>query len=148
MPLFESTCFLCSIGNPALQSAVLPVKRFMKSKQSLINAALLTIIIFALTIYACSKSGGYGNGGGAGNGNNVSIKNFAFSVSTLTVNSGTTVTWTNNDGTTHTVTADDNSFDSNDIAPGKTYSKTFSSAGTYAYHCKYHSSMTASVVVK
>jgi plastocyanin len=120
----------------------------MRSKQSFINAVLITTIILALTIYACSKSGGYGNGGGVDNGNNVSIKNFAFSVSTLTVSSGTTVIWTNNDGTTHTVTADDNSFDSNDIAPGKTYSKTFSSTGTFAYHCKYHSTMTASVVVK
>lgn len=122
----------------------------MKSKQSLINAALITTIILALTVYACSKSGGGygGSGGGGGNGNSVSIKNFAFSVSTLTVNSGVTVIWTNNDGATHTVTADDNSFDSNDIAPGKTYSKTFSSTGTFAYHCKYHSSMKASVVVK
>lgn len=47
----------------------------------------------------------------------VSIQNFAFSPGTIQVTAGTTVTWTNNDQTTHTVTADDGSFDSGDVAP-------------------------------
>jgi plastocyanin len=109
---------------------------------------LSLICVFAFVgFYACSKSGGYGNNGGNNNGNTVSIKNFAFSVGTLTVASGTTVTWTNNDGTTHTVTADDNSFDSGNIAPGGTFSHKFTSAGTVAYHCAIHTSMKASIVV-
>ena len=121
----------------------------MRSKQFLNPASILiVIVIIGVTIYACSKGGSYGNNGGGSNGNNIAIKNFAFSVSSLTVNSGTTVTWTNNDAATHTVTADDNSFDSGDIGPGKSYSKTFGSTGTVTYHCKYHSAMTGAIVVK
>jgi plastocyanin len=131
----------------------------MKLKRLFVHPALsivITAFISGLIISACSKSGGannggtYGNGGGGGNGggSDVSIKNFAFSVGSLTVNSGTTVTWTNNDAATHTVTADDNSFNSGNIAPGKTYSKTFSSSGTFAYHCTIHPGMQATVVVK
>lgn len=77
----------------------------------------------------------------------VSIQNFAFSPGTIQVTAGTTVTWTNNDQTTHTVTADDGSFDSGDVAPGGTFSMTFTTPGTFAYHCKIHPFMTASIVV-
>ncbi len=38
-------------------------------------------------------------------GNSVSIANFAFSPTSLTVKVGTKVSWTNNDTVTHTVTA-------------------------------------------
>lgn len=125
---------------------------FMKNKlikPALVFGSIICIAIIAL--YACSKSGsGYGSGatGGANNGNSVSIKNFAFSVATLNVTTGTKVTWTNNDNTTHTVTADDGSFDSGNIAPGETFSKTFTVAGTVNYHCSIHTGMKASVIVK
>lgn len=77
----------------------------------------------------------------------VSIQNFAFSPGSIQVDAGTTVTWTNNDQTTHTVTTDDGSFDSGDVAPGGTFSMTFNTPGTFAYHCKIHPFMTASIVV-
>ena len=106
------------------------------------------ICIAVVVLFACSKSGsGNNNGGGNNTGNSVSIANFAFSVSSLSVKSGTTVTWTNNDQTTHTVTADDGSFDSGNIAPGGKFTHTFNATGTIAYHCSIHSSMTAKVVV-
>jgi plastocyanin len=125
-------------------------------KMRVIKPALLiglTICTFVIVLFACSKSGGNGyggsnnGGGGNGTGNSVSIQNFAFSVSSLSVKSGTTVTWTNNDQTTHTVTADDGSFDSGNIAPGGNFTHTFNAAGTIAYHCSIHSTMTAKVVV-
>ena len=65
----------------------------------------------------------------------------------LTVKTGTTVTWTNKDGTAHTVTADDNSFNSGNMANGASFSHKFDAAGTYPYHCQYHSMMTASIIV-
>ena len=85
---------------------------------------------------------------GGGGANAVSIANFAFSPASITVKVGDSVTWTNNDSTTHTVTADDNSFSSGDLAPGATFSFTFPKAGTYAYHCSIHPSMTGTVVVQ
>ncbi len=122
----------------------------MKTR-SILLSLMCTLLLF-LVFNGCSKSNdnGYGNNNNnnGGSGNAVSIKGFAFSVSTLNVAEGTKVTWTNNDATTHTVTADDDSFNSGDIAAGQTYSRTFSVAGTYNYHCVYHSMMKGSVVVK
>jgi plastocyanin len=120
-------------------------------KKRMMKPALIICLLissFTVTFYACSKSGSsYGNGGGNNTGNAVSIKNFAFSVTSLSVAKGTTVTWTNNDATTHTVTADDASFNSGNIAPGATFTHTFTAAGTVAYHCAIHTSMKANVVV-
>ena len=119
--------------------------------RSVINPAyvLITIFLIGAVVYACNKSNGYGSSNNGGStGNNISIRNFAFSVSTLTVSSGTAVKWTNNDATAHTVTADDSSFNSGELASGQSFTHTFDSTGTFAYHCTYHPVMTASVVVK
>ncbi len=78
----------------------------------------------------------------------VTIKDFAFSPSSLTVPVGTTVTWKNADSAAHTVTSTDKTFDSGNLDGGKSYSFTFSKAGTYKYVCSYHSNMTAQVVVQ
>ena len=83
---------------------------------------------------------------GTGSGQAVAIANFAFSPGTLSVSSGSKVTWTNNDSTTHTVTFD-NGPDCGNVAPGAAVSATFPSAGTYAYHCKIHPSMKGTVTV-
>jgi len=80
--------------------------------------------------------------------NSVSIVNMDFTPSSITVKKGTTVTWTNNDSVAHTVTADtNNAFDSGNLNPGKNFSHTFDTAGTFAYHCTYHSNMHGSVTV-
>ncbi len=71
----------------------------------------------------------------------------AFNPGSLSVVAGSTVTWMNSDTTIHTVTADDGSFNSGNIAVGATYSKVFSTAGTFSYHCTIHPEMTGKVVV-
>ncbi len=77
----------------------------------------------------------------------VQIKDFEFTPNTLTIKVGSTVTWTNG-GSTHTVTADDGSFDSGQLQNGKSYSRTFDSAGTFTYHCSIHPFMKAQVTVE
>jgi plastocyanin len=67
----------------------------------------------------------------ASTGNSVTISNFAFSPASLMVKVGTQVTWTNKDTVTHTVTANQGAFDSNDLSPGASFSFTFTKAGTY-----------------
>jgi plastocyanin len=81
-------------------------------------------------------------------GSAVAIANFSFQPATITVPVGTTVTWTNNDSASHTVTADDGSFKSESLGSGATFSQTFATAGTFAYHCAIHSTMKGTVVVK
>ena len=68
----------------------------------------------------------------------VLLEGFQFSPATLTVSAGTTVTWTNNEGVQHTVTADDDSFGSDTLPEGGTIEFTFDTPGTYAYHCRFH----------
>jgi len=84
----------------------------------------------------------------AGVGGNLKL-NFSPDVITVFVGQNGTVTWTNQDSTTHTVTATDNSFNSNDIKAGASWSHTFTTPGNYTYYCIYHSSwMKGTVVVK
>ena len=79
----------------------------------------------------------------------VSIEGFAFSSADLTIKAGDMVTWTNNDSAPHTVTSDAGSeLGSETISSGKTYSHTFTTPGTYAYHCGLHPSMRGTVTVE
>ena len=70
-----------------------------------------------------------------------------YSPSAPSVQIGTTVTWTNDDTQTHTVTDEGSQFDSFDIAPGETWSMTFTEVGTFEYYCKYHLMMKGSITV-
>jgi plastocyanin len=74
-----------------------------------------------------------------------------FTPSQITVAKGGTVTWTNNDNTTHTVEDDLSNVGgpaSGDIPPGGTYSFTFNKTGSFQYHCRIHPSMRGTIVVK
>src|SRR3989339_2183551 len=80
---------------------------------------------------------GYGNGGGGGTpaANQVWIQGNAFNPGNRTVSVGTTVTWTNKDGIAHTVTSNTGAFGSGNMGNNATFSFTFSTAGSYPYHC-------------
>lgn len=77
----------------------------------------------------------------------VDIRNTAFATASVKVAVGATVRWTNSDVAGHTVTADNGSFDSKDIAGGGSYSHTFTAAGTVSYKCTIHPEMTGTVIV-
>ena len=77
----------------------------------------------------------------------VSIANFAFDPNPVSVAVGDTVTWTNNDGVPHTVTANDGSFQSGTLQPGQSFSFTFTAPGSFAYHCEFHANMSGQVDV-
>ncbi len=76
------------------------------------------------------------------------IRQFAFRPGSLEILVGTTVTWTNQDAIQHSVTADDDSFDSGLYDQGGTFTFTFDTPGTYTYHCARHSSMRGEVHVE
>ena len=87
----------------------------------------------------------------APSGNAVTIHNFQFGPSSLTVANGTTVTWTNTDGTAHTTTSDSGDpagWDSMHLTPnGGTFSFKFTKPGTYGFHCNIHQYMTGTITV-
>lgn len=76
----------------------------------------------------------------------VRMVDFAFNPTALTISVGTTVTWTNNGSSVHTVTG--SGWDSGQLQPGQSFKRTFDTAGTYDYHCTNHPSMTASITVQ
>lgn len=84
-----------------------------------------------------------------GAGTNVSIVDFAFNPAAVTINPKDSVTWTWAGTFAHSTTSDDtNLWNSGILASGATFSHTFSSAGTFPYHCAVHPFMTASVTVQ
>jgi hypothetical protein len=78
----------------------------------------------------------------------VAISDFSFSPGTVTVAVGDTVTWTNSDAQDHTATADGGSFDTGTLGNGESGTVTFSTAGSFPYHCTIHPQMTGTVVVE
>ena len=109
--------------------------------------------IFFVLPFSCKKenSNPYNNGrGGSSQANQVYIQDNMFSPASISVSKGTTIIWTNKDNIVHTVTSNTNLFDSGDMGKGKTYSRTFSGAGSFAYNGKYHVSMgmTGTVIVR
>jgi plastocyanin len=119
-------------------------------------ATTVFIVMTLVAVAACSDSGGstaptavtsQAPAAPAAGATAVSIKDFAYSPAGATVTAGSKVTWTNNDTTAHTVTFDDGSGDSGNVAPGSTFDQTFATAGTFAYHCTIHSQMHGTVTV-
>jgi plastocyanin len=73
---------------------------------------------------------------------------YHFSPLTTFVNVGGKVTWTNGSDASHTVTSDSGSeLASATIGPGTTFSHTFMSTGTFAYHCSIHTYMVGKITV-
>lgn len=80
--------------------------------------------------------------------NSVTIKNFAFSPSTIMVKPGTKVTWTNQDEDAHTVTFQSNlKAASSPLQGNQSFSHTFQAPGTYSYICSIHPFMHGKVIV-
>src|SRR3954452_10784947 len=90
----------------------------------------------------------------------VAVANFAFAPQTINAYTNDTVLWTwNGPDTNHSVTSDSKSPKQFDSDPGKSsaeilhasgygFTGAFDKPGTYTYHCKVHSNMTGTVVVK
>ena len=126
-------------------------------KSNIISSATIAIMMGIFLVAGCttqspggSQNGGGNGGGGTGGGqtHSVDINNFAFSPADLSIHAGDTVVWTNSDSAPHTITSDSGSeVSSSQLATGQTYSHTFSTAGTYAYHCTLHTSMKGTVTV-
>jgi plastocyanin len=86
----------------------------------------------------------------AANTADVHVDNFSFSPDTLTVSTGTVVTWTNHDDIPHTVVSDAAPpvFKSPPLDTDQAFSYTFSKPGTYRYFCSIHPHMVGTVIVK
>src|SRR2546423_7769513 len=97
--------------------------------------AIVALVALAFGLAAVHAAEPRGDEGAAAG---VSIKDFEFQPRQLTVKAGATVTWTNDGSSSHTVTADDGSFESPTLGAGKTLSRKFTKPRTYPHHCALH----------
>ena len=128
----------------------------------------LAVPLLVLGLAACSSSsptsykapaGGGGGGGGPTVDQFISVADYAFTPESVTIAAGKTVEWSNNGPSGHTVTSNTSAWNSASLAPpsgmdpyggptgGGTFVNTFTSPGTYYYHCSIHASMVGVVVV-
>jgi len=89
-------------------------------------AAVLAICLIAVPVFAATAD--------------VEIRGGSYSPASLTVEGNTTVTWTNYDTVSHTVTSTSGVFDSGPIEENETFDYTFTDAGTYPYGCTLNAS--------
>ena len=78
---------------------------------------------------------------------NVSIVDFAFNPQSTNVTAGDSVKWTNNGSFDHTSTSDSGVWNSGTIPSGSSFTRQFSTPGSFPYHCAIHTSMLATVIV-
>lgn len=129
------------------------------------NAFLVVVAAGALFLGACGDdeeagdssapaaaeqtTDGGDDGGEVASGDlTLNIADFSFVEEDVTVKAGTTVTWENADDAVHTATADDDSFDTGNIAGGDSGEVTLEEPGTYSYFCEPHPFMKASITVE
>jgi plastocyanin len=109
-------------------------------------AAITVALAFALGACGSSSKGAVPASNASASSDAITIHNFNFGAP-ITVKVGASITVKNTDTTAHTVTADDMSFDTGHIQPGKTATITVSKAGTIKFHCDIHNYMTGSIHV-
>ncbi|MDP9346953.1 MAG: hypothetical protein M3P44_14820, partial [Actinomycetota bacterium] len=109
------------------------------------RAAALAVAATALALPAGASA--MPTHGGEAGGAMVSIAFAAFAPSTLSVLARDTVTWHDDSIRAHTVTAEDDSFDSQRIYPDTGFAHRFDAVGANPYYCRIHSFMRGEVDV-
>jgi plastocyanin len=108
--------------------------------------------LLAVNIYSCNKGAiltqgsNYGNMG-TGAMTTITIQNMQFMPDSLTVKTGTTVTWANMDNMTYSVVELSGQFNSGGIMPGQMFAYTFMNPGTFTYRSDMTMTMKNGVVV-
>jgi plastocyanin len=107
------------------------------------GAAVLGVLLLAAS--GCSSDSSTGDTGGDTGGSTdggtaaetITIKDFAFTPSELTVSGSTTIEVVNEDDTEHSFTLDDDSV-SQDVEGGDSATVTIDPAASIGWHCEYH----------
>jgi plastocyanin len=116
----------------------------MQRSTHVLPMAALAVLGIVLASFAAMASAGENPAA-----QQITIDNFSFAPTTLTVAAGTQVTWVNHDDIPHTVVSEDKTtFKSRALDTDEKFSFTFSKPGTYTYFCSIHPKMTAKVVVQ
>jgi plastocyanin len=111
--------------------------------------------LFALTMLAAACGGNTTpdqNGGSpsesasSGGGADLTIVDFGFSPTELSVTEGQTIAITNTGGVSHTFTTDDGAVDQT-ISSGETVDVKLTGVTSGGFHCRFHTQMTGTLTV-
>jgi plastocyanin len=119
-------------------------------RRSAIALALLASAVLAPAAASQQHAGGHDAGGAAARpaaAHSASIGFDSVRPARLDIVTGESVTWTNESSRVHTVTADDDRFDSGRISSSQTFTHRFTTAGEAAYHCTLHPLIAGVVAV-
>ncbi len=73
---------------------------------------------------------------------------YSFDPASITVPKGAQVVWTNASDAPHTVTSNDNTFNTpSNLMEDQTFKMVFNTTGTFAYHCSIHTYMKGTITV-
>ncbi len=109
-------------------------------RRFLFSGLVIFSMLFVIFSISCQQSASI-------SGPTVEISNYAFAPETITISKGDTVSWTNKDSVTHTVTSADTLFDSGRLIAGDTFSFTTNQLGTIEYYCTIHAAMEGKIIV-
>lgn len=112
------------------------------------TALILTAVLAAVSLALLSPLAAHGQGKKPRGGATVSIRGMKYGPATVTIKAGEAVTWVNGDDRDHTVVAEDGSFNSGNIGPGRSFTARFAKPGKYAYACALHPRMRGVVIVQ
>lgn len=110
--------------------------------------ALLALIVPLLLLLPTGHAAAQSLPASGGETTAATLVDFAFDPVELVVPAGTTVVWTNNGPTIHTVAAADLSWSSPILQAGDSYSQSFDTPGVYPVICTLHPEMVGQVIVQ
>ena len=112
------------------------------------RALLASAVVVAAVSMACGSSTSVANscGSSGANANINATSSLSFSPKSATITHGQSVCWQNSSSVLHTVTDDGGAFDTN-LPVGQIFVHTYSSPGTFPFHCKIHTGMTGTITV-
>lgn len=102
---------------------------------------VLTALVSAIALLSAANAT-------QGRGVIVAIADGQFIPAQLTIAVGTSVTWNNQDQRDHSIVADDGSFSSGNLKPGRSFSHRFETPGSFGYRCALHPRERGVVVVR
>jgi plastocyanin len=119
---------------------ILSEKFLLRAKLRVLFVAVFTLSLAVLSMTSAATA--------ANKAVKISIADFQFTPAEITIATGESVTWINNDGAPHGLEFSDGSSGNDLLLPGASYSRRFDKPGTYEYNCSVHPYMTGRVIVR
>ena len=105
-----------------------------------------SILVGALALSLMAVAGGASPASSGEYTTKAKIVDFSFQPKRIEIGQGTAVKWVNKGAESHTVTANDGSWDSGNMSPGDTFRKRFKQTGVFKFHCEIHPEMRGKVL--